>query len=158
MWLATHATAWHPDFLAREKDLDRLRKAAESDPNATWERELFAALATTDERTRVALVNEQLTELDGRLQEWASVPRVCARVATSSAFLLAALVLRNGLADNDTVSSDLVQGLIFDGLTVIFFGFAGTAFCIVANRESRLATRARSQAADAVVERFDPVK
>ena len=38
---------------------------------------------------RVALVNEQLAELDYLAQRWERVPRVCASISTSFGFLLA---------------------------------------------------------------------
>lgn len=162
MYLATHATAWHPslllDVIGKTPDratVDRLRALAESDARADWERDFFAALTTEDEKVRTALINEQLTELDWRISKWASVPRVCARITTSFAFLLAALVLRNGLADTNDYSEATMFALVGQGLTVVFLGFCGTAFCIAANRLARAAAKARLEAADEVVERLE---
>lgn len=162
MWLASNATAWHPDVLlatlGKSPDADaieRLRAAANGDARADWERELLEALATSDESARAALVNEQLSELDYRIQRWASVPRICARITTSFAFLLAALVLRNGLADATDFSEPAMRALIGDGLTVVFMGFVGTSFCIAANRQARTVARARLEAADALVDRLE---
>src|SRR5690606_37782515 len=118
-------------------------------------RDFFAALTEHDEKLRVARVNEQLTELDGRISRWASVPRVCARITTSFAFLLAALVLRNALAEQTDFSEGAMRALIGQGLTVVFLGCVGTTFCIAANRAARAATKARLEAADEVVERLE---
>jgi hypothetical protein len=162
MWLASHATGWHPaDVLAamgRAPDraaVDRLRDAAARDPRADWERELFEALGATDPRVRVARVNEQLTELDYRIHRWGTVPRICARIATSSAFLLAALVLRNALAETTDFSEAAMRGLLSDGLTVVFMGFAGTGFCLAASRHARGVARERLEGADALVETLE---
>lgn len=162
MWLASHATAWHPDAvlaaIGPRPDGDavaRLAEAAKADARADWERDFFAALATPDAAVRTALVNEQLGELDYRIQRWASVPRICARITTSFAFLLAALVLRNGLASATDFSEPTMRALVGDGLTVVFMGFVGTSFCIAANHKARAAARARLEAADALVERLE---
>lgn len=161
MYYATHATAWHPALLLSavgkapdRATVDRLRALAEDDARADWERDLFAALSNEDEKLRAALVNEQLTELDWRISKWASVPRICARITTSFGFLLAALVLRRGLGDPE-LSEETMRGLVGQGLTVIFLGFVGTAFCVAANRAARSAVKARLEAVDAVVERLE---
>ena len=162
MYLATHATAWHPALLLEaigkkpdRSTIDRLRALAEKDEAADWERELFAALTVDDEKARVALVNEQLTELDWRISKWASVPRICTRISTSFAFLLAALLFRNVLAETTDFSEATMFALVGQGVTVVLFGFAGTIFCIAANRAARTAAKARLEAADKVVERLE---
>ena len=162
MWLASYATAWNPsavlDAVGDKPDravLERLRELAERDEHAQWERELLLALGERDDRLRAARVNEQLTELDYRIGRWQSVPRLCARITTSFAFLLAALVLRNGLADTTDFSEPTIRALVGDGLTVVFMGFVGTGFCIAANREAREVARARVTAIDMLVERLE---
>jgi hypothetical protein len=162
MYYATHATAWHPALLleriGKQPDratIDRLKDLAEKDAAADWERDFFAALANEDEKVRAALVNEQLTELDWRISKWASVPRICTRISTSFAFLLAALLFRQVLADTNDFSETTMFALVGQGLTIVFLGFAGTAFCIAANRAARTAANARMEAADAVVERLE---
>lgn len=162
MYLATHATAWHPALLLAaigktpdRATVDRLRELAEHDARADWERDFFAALSNEDEKVRTALVNEQLTELDWRISKWATVPAICARITTSFAFLLAALVVRNGLADQTDFGEEAMRALVGQGLTVVFMGFVGTTFCIAANRAARAAAKARLEAADAVVERLE---
>lgn len=162
MYYATHATAWHPALLLERigktpdrGTIDELKALAANDAGADWERDFFDALTNEDEKTRNALVNEQLTELDWRISKWASVPRICARITTSFAFLLAALVLRNGLADTDDFTEATMFALVGQGLTVVFLGFCGTTFCIAANRAARTAAKARMEAADQVVERLE---
>ncbi len=163
LWLAANATALHPEdalMAVREGGIDALRTAAEKEPHADWERDLLGALATPDEKARVALVNEQLTELDYRIQRWARVPRVCASVAASFAFLLATLVLRQGLAEErELLSADVaelvVKGLVGDALTVAAMGLVGTAFCIAAQSQANRIAAARTKAADQLVEALE---
>lgn len=162
MWLVSNATAWHPAPLlaavGKKPDravVARLAATAKDDPKADWERDFFAALDEPDERKRAALVNEQLTELDYRIHRWANVPPMCARIATSFAFLLAALVMRHGLSDATDFSEAAMGALVSDGLTVVFLGFVGTTFCITANRHARAVARARLEAADALVEKLE---
>jgi hypothetical protein len=162
MWLASQATAWHPaDVLAAigkkpgREVVDRLREAAAADPPADWERSFLEALASSDERVRAALVNEQLTELDYRIQRWSRVPRVCASIATSAAFLLATLVLRKGLADTGDVSELVIQGLVGEALTTACMGLVGTAFCVAAHSHANRVARERMKGADALVETLE---
>ncbi len=168
LWLAANATALHPEDvlqkLGRSPDksvIDRLRAAVADDPSADWERDLFEALSTPNEKHRIALVNEQLTELDLRIQRWSRVPRVCASIATSFGFLLATLVLRQGLADSSELVGDIgelvVRGLVGDALTVAAMGIVGTAFCIGANTHAKRMTRERLAAADKMVEKLEAV-
>ena len=165
VWFAANATAIHPDdivaALARAKGpeaVEALRALVAKEPAADWERDLLEALAAPAAQ-RVALVNEQLTELDYRIQRWARVPRVCASVATSFGFMLATLVLRQGLADFGDLPSDVVElivfGLVADALTVAAMGIVGTAFCIGAHGEARKIAKARTVAADKLVERLE---
>ena len=166
VWFAANATALHPDdvvhALARAKGpeaIDGLRALVAKEPSADWERDLLEALASPPEQ-RIALVNEQLTELDYRIQRWARVPRVCASIATSSGFMLATLVLRNGLAaDTADLPSDagelIVKGLVGSALTVAAMGIIGTAFCIGAHAEARRIAKVRMKGADRLVERLE---
>jgi hypothetical protein len=166
LWFAANATALHPDDvlakLGRSPDsatIAKLRASVQKDPTADWERDLFAALATPNEKHRIALVNEQLTELDLRIGRWSRVPRVCASIATSFGFLLATLVLRQGLADSSEITGDMgeliVRGLVGDALTVAAMGVVGTAFCIGAHSHAKRMTRDRLVAADKMVERLE---
>ena len=164
VWLAANATALHPEEVVKAlaegpEAVASLREVVAKLPDADWERELLAALASPVD-VRAALVNEQLTELDYRIQRWSRVPRVCASIATSFGFMLASLVLRNGLAaDTGELSSDVaelvVRGLVGDALLVGAMGLVGTAFCIAAQSEAKRIARARMRGADALVDRLE---
>jgi hypothetical protein len=165
VWFAANATALHPDEIyAALKKADgpeaiaALRALVAKEPSADWERELLDALEAPPD-VRIALVNEQLTELDYRIQRWARVPRVCASIATSFGFMLATLVLRKGLADTGEMPSELgelvVRGLVADALMVGAMGIVGTAFCVGAQSEAKRIAKARSVGADKLVERLE---
>jgi hypothetical protein len=163
LWFAANATGIHPEeslAAVKKGGIEAFRAAAEKEPRADWERDLIAALSTEDEKARVALVNEQLTELDYRIQRWARVPRVCASVTASFAFLLATLVLRQGISEDlDIISTDIndlvTTGLVGQALTVAAMGLVGTAFCIAAAGEARKIASARAKAADKLVEALE---
>jgi hypothetical protein len=127
-----------------------LRAEISALPGAAWERELLSALAL-DGASRVALVNEQLSELDHRSQRWARVPRVCASVSTSFGFLLAALAMRAGLAVDTLDVSAGVTGAV----NALTFGIAGTAFCVAAQSRARSILKERLAATDKLVERLE---
>jgi hypothetical protein len=165
VWFAANATALHPDQISDAlasasgaASVEALRALVAREPNADWERDLLQTLAAPPE-LRVALVNEQLTELDYRLQRWARVPRVCASISTSVGFMLATLVLRTALADAGDVPIEVgelvIRGLVGDALTVGAMGIVGTAFCIGAQAEARRIARARGKGADRLVERLE---
>lgn len=161
---AVAPTAFDPALLlgalrgeGAEKRVARMRRAAEIEPTADWERELFAAL-DADDASRTGLVNEALSELDQRVKRWSRVPRVCASIATSSAFLLASLALRSGLAtasDQDVVTSDAIHGAVMAAINVAAIGLAGAAICISSQMRARRAEQAYVQAADKLVERLE---
>ena len=168
MWFAANATgldladvdlaiAKAPD---KATALEKLKTLVANEPTAEWERDLLTALEAPA-KTRIALVNEQLTELDYRIQRWSRVPRVCASIATSFAFLLASLVLRKGLVDAGDLPSDtgelLVRGLVGDAFTVAAMGMIGTAFCIAAQSEAKKIAKRRMAAADKLVERLEGI-
>jgi hypothetical protein len=165
VWFAANATALHPEdihaALASAKGpeaITALRELVANEPDADWERELLDAL-TAPVAHRIALVNEQLTELDYRIQRWARVPRVCASIATSFGFMLATLVLRKGLADTGDVPIEVgemvLKGLVADALMVGAMGLIGTAFCIGAQSEAKRIAKGRSVGADKLVERLE---
>jgi len=166
VWFAANATALHPaeihEALKAGKGpeaIESLRALVANDPAADWERDLLEALAAPAAQ-RAALVNEQLTELDYRIQRWSRVPRVCASIATSAGFMLATLVLRRGLADSSEdmpveVAQKIVSSLMGDALTVGVMGMVGTAFCIGALTEARRIAKAHAAAADRLVERLE---
>lgn len=161
---AVAPTAFDPALLlgalrgeGAEKRVARMRRAAEMEPTADWERELFAAL-DADDASRTGLVNEALSELDQRVKRWSRVPRVCASIATSSAFLLASLALRSGLAtasDQDVVTSDAIHAAVMAAIDVAAIGLAGAAICIASQMRARRAEQAYVEAADKLVERLE---
>lgn len=164
MWLAASPTAIHPDdvlvALGRSPDratLARLREVARKVPEADWERDLLEALSASRAEARAALVNEQLTELDLRMQRWARVPRVCASVATSVGILLGTMVLRDGLAQTPSGELDevFVRHVIDQAISVASLGIVGTAFCIAAHARARRMTRERLDAADRMIEKLE---
>ena len=173
VWFAANATALHPDQICDALSAAKvasgaspddaapvaaLRALVDKNPSADWERDLLETLAAPPE-LRVALVNEQLTELDYRIQRWSRVPRVCASISTSVGFMLATLVLRTALADTGEVPIEmgelLLRGLVGDALTVGALGIVGTAFCIGAQGEARRIAQARVAGADRLVEQLE---
>ena len=166
VWFAANATAFHPDDIRAalagaqgSEPIAALRELLAMEPAADWERDLLSALAAPPD-LRVALINEQLTELDYRIQRWARVPRVCASITTSAGFMLGTLVLRNGLAaDVSELTSDMaermVRGLVADALLVGAMGLIGMAFCIGAQAEAKRISKARLKGADTLVERLE---
>lgn len=162
LWFVAYPTALHPDdvlvLLRRSGQgnaLAHLHAAAVAAPEAEWERELCEALAVSSPDVRAALVNEQLTELDIRVDRWSRVPRVCASVATSVGILLGTLVLRNGLATTGLIDEAFVWSILSDAVAVACFGIVGTAFCIGAHAHARQAARRRLQSADKMIEALE---
>jgi hypothetical protein len=163
MWLAANPTALHPDevlaALDRGVTLERIREAAAKLPDADWERDLIDAVREPRADARAALVNEQLTEVDRRIQRWERVPRVSASLASSAALMLATLVLRRGLAASPDLSAEVaelvVRGLIAEALAVAAMGMVGTAFAIAAQGQAKRIVRARAAATDRLVERLE---
>jgi len=153
LWFATHATAVHPDDLLTDP-LPRLRAAARA-PEAAWERDLLAALEASPADARTALVNEQLTELDLRLNRWALVPRMCASISTATGIMLGTWVLRTGLLTSEVIDETFVWGVVTDAVSVVGFGVVGTMFCIVAHTRARRLTRARIVAFDKLIEKLE---
>lgn len=133
-----------------------LRAAAASDEGADWELGLLDAFGASH-LVRVALINEQLRELDHRVGRWARVPRVCASICTSAGLLLATMALRIGLS----VPADAADGrsrinaAVLDAMDVAAIGLAGAAFCIAIQMRSRKAASSRAQAVDRFVERLE---
>lgn len=135
-----------------------LRTAAASDERADWELGLLNALGASP-LARVALINEQLRELDHRAGRWARVPRVCASICTNTGLLLATIALRIGL----TASADTTDGqsriheALLDAVNVAAIGLAGAAFCIAIHMRSRRAASLRAEAVDRLVEQLGRV-
>jgi hypothetical protein len=133
----------------------RLETAVTRVPEAEWETALVSALRSP-EGIRTGLVNEQLTELDHRLQRWVRVPRVCASICTSSGFLLAAAVLRVALGGSEPVSGgEAVDAAVFQAINVASVGLAGAAFCIAIQMRARRAAASKAEAFDRMVLRLE---
>lgn len=162
LWMASHPTYFEPGTLGTSlgdrRPLEVFRALATSEPRADWERDLASALSAPP-GARAPLVNEQLTELDLRLQRWSRIPRVCASVSTSFAFMLATLVLRRGLADTRELLPDVgelvVRGLVGEALGVAACGLVGAAFCVAAHAQAKRLVRDRLRAADRLVEHLE---
>jgi hypothetical protein len=122
-----------------------------------WEGDLAAAVREEDGRRRDALVSEQLTEFQLRVDRWAGVPRVCARLSTSMGFLCACIALLEGLALPADESQGFSQGLqaaLVSALGSLSLGIAGTAFCAAVHFRARQTRRVRTAAVDRLVERL----
>lgn len=133
-----------------------LHAAATHVPGADWEVGLLDAMGAPSV-ARVALVNEQLRELDHRVGKWSRVPRVCASICTSAGLLLATIALRLGLtASTETVDGrTLIHAALIDAIDVAAIGLAGAAFCITIQMRSRRAASSRAEAVDRLVERLE---
>jgi hypothetical protein len=161
---AVDVTALHPGVLLDALKGDdapvvcaRLREVIAADDRFDWERDLLSAFAT-EGPVRDALVNEQLTELDGRAQRWARIPRVCASVATSAGFLLASIALVQGLsAPSDDDAPVGTREAIVSALSALAVGIAGTAFCYAVHVRARRIVRDRLAAVDRLVVRLESV-
>ena len=145
---------------AGRKRLKHARRSIDRIQGAEWEKELLAAISAPIEH-RAARVNEALTELDYLLKRWSRVPRVCASVATSSAFLLASLTLRVGLAAATDVPEELrgdaINAVVMQAISVAAIGMAGTAFCIAVQVRARRSSMAFVALADKLVERLEAI-
>jgi hypothetical protein len=129
--------------------------AAERTPGAGWERNVAMAMVQSQD-LRPATLGESMTELDFLTRRWASVPRVCASLASSFGFLLATVALRVGLSrlagtlDPDEVVS--VNAAVLDAIDAAAIGLVGTAFCIAIQHRARAAVAARLLGAERFVE------
>jgi hypothetical protein len=128
-----------------------LAKAIADIPEADWERAVLDAL-DHPEAARNALLNEQLGEMDYRLQRWTRVPRVCASVASTGGFLLATLALTEGLSDGSSLDSGT---LVSDAISAVTFGIAGAVYCVAAQFRARREVKDRLLATDKLIERLE---
>jgi len=142
----------------RSARLSAVTKAVHRAPGAEWERSLLEA-AQADASLRAALVNEQLSEYDYMTKRWERVPRVCASLASTSGFLLAAVALRMGVSDPSTFdpeTGDAARGALLTGaLNCVALGIAGAAFSIASMHRARQEARTRLDAVDKLVERLE---
>ncbi len=165
MWFVLSATSHDLDRVVEELRGDagarragRIARAMRREASS-WEAETLAAVAHRDVVRRTAELNEQMTELDHRLARWSRVPRVCASLSSSVGFLLAALLMRRGLADPASLAGDVQElvttGLVGQALTVVGFGLAGAVGCAALHARGRRAAKDGSLAADAFVARLE---
>lgn len=128
-------------------------------PEIAWERQLVDALREPRPEARMALVNEQLREVDWSLGKWARVPRVCASISSSAGLLLATFVLRAGLKDPSALSGDIgelvTSGLVGQALGVASLGIASTLVCVGAMVQANRIAKERLAATDRLVERLE---
>ncbi|HEY2516314.1 MAG TPA: hypothetical protein VGI39_35830 [Polyangiaceae bacterium] len=153
---AAEVTALDPEALlggVRRSGWDALEKEIADEPAAAWERELASALRATGS-ARIALVNEQLGELDYQAQTWARVPRVCASISSSSGFLLASLAVRAGLAAESADGTTVV----LSALNAAAAGLAGAVFCIAVHARAGAMTKRRLAATDKLVARLEALR
>ena len=135
--------------------LHSLKTALPGDERFAWEHDLLAAFDQVDERQRLALINEQLLDLEGRLTRSARVPRVCASIATSAGLLFGSLALVQGLGE---APADIAHGSLSWALGAVSLGIAATAFCVAVHvRASRLVAERRA-AIDELVARLEAIR
>lgn len=132
-------------------DWARLEGVVAACKGAAWEHDLFTALGERDESSRVALVNEQLRELDWRAQRWSRVPRVCASVATSAGLLFACVAIVRGLAQ----PTGAAGGALVSALNALAIGIAGTSFCVAVHLRARRVVSERLVAIERLVEQLE---
>jgi hypothetical protein len=129
----------------------RLAEAIAACPRADWELRLFEAATAPEDGARVALVNEELREIDWRMQRWARAPRVCASIATSAGFLCGCVALLSALPE----SSGAAASALVPAVDALAVGIAGASFCMASHMRCRRLVRARLADADALVERLE---
>lgn len=158
LYFATNPTAFDPAVLAEtiKASPERFVALVSESPDAEWEKELWLALKQPNVNARSALVNEQLSEFEYRVRRWMRVPRVCARITSTSGFLLASLVLRSALKTPGLLAGDTMTlattGPVADALAVVTLGMMGTAFCLTLQEKSAKAEKANFLAVDKLVE------
>jgi hypothetical protein len=151
--LAIEATALDPDMVVNElrgagdKEWAALRDKLATRVDAPWEKDVLGTLEEVDPRAREAGIDEQLLEVDWRVQRWSRVPRVCASIATSAGFLFASIGLLRGLA-NPTGEAGEVRAALLASLDALAVGVAATAFCAAVHVRTRRLVRERIAAAE----------
>lgn len=138
----------------------RMRQLLTGLRSDSWEHELGCALALPPSERR-ARIGELVTDFEHIAGRGMRVPRVCASLSTTSAFLLSTLMLRRGLSSIGGADDIAVMPLVEEAVAVIALGIMGAVFCAVIHAEaSKLRRRALSNAAlatealDEVVERI----
>ncbi len=142
----------------KEGGRDALLRVLEAQDEDSWERMLLEAIESPKEQ-RPMRVNEVLSELDQRAQRWVRVPRVCASIASTTAFMLASMALRIGLtAASAAPDEDLgiyLNATIMGAMNVAAIGMAGAVFCVTVQMQARKVVKAQLAATDKLVERLE---
>jgi hypothetical protein len=133
----------------------KMGDAIGTDERLGWERGLFEAFASRDRRTMDGLLNEQLLDLDGRVQRWARVPRASASIALSAGFLFASVTLLRGLAVAAEGDMGAVPGALASALGALTIGVAGASFCIAVHVRAVRAVGQRLAGTDRLVNRLE---
>ena len=120
-----------------------------------WERDLLETFAERDPRAREALLGERMTDLEGRAQRWARVPRVCASMAARAGFLFACVALLEGVMAADAGAPVGLRDALPPALNALCVGIAATAFCAAVHVRGRVAARARQTATERLLQRLD---
>jgi hypothetical protein len=135
--------------------IDALAEAVGTGPQLEWERDILRGFRSGSANAP-ALLGEAMTELDFKLRRWLRVPRVCASLGTSFAFLLATIALRIGLSDLvGTLDPDRVVSVndaVLQAVDVAAVGLVAAAFCIAIQVQARASLKARREASDDLVE------
>ena len=163
--IAVSPTRLDPDVLTEAlggegaaERFGKVARAVRARGDAEWESAVLDALEH-ERSMRGALVGEQLSELDFHANRWARVPRACASICTSAAFLLAAIAMRTALADPaafaDGKRGESVRAAVTSAMNVAATGFAGTMFCIAAMRRARKNAKERLIAVERLVDRLE---
>jgi hypothetical protein len=119
-----------------------------------WEHDLGVAITENAGEAREALVAEQTLELDWALQRWATVPRVCASIATSAGFMFASVALLQGLSVPADPESGAVWATLMTALDALAVGIAGTAFCVAVHLRVRRRVAGRLAAAQKLADQL----
>jgi hypothetical protein len=143
---------------ARKKGPELVLEVLEAEPEGSTERG-FAEAARATGQLRVALFNEHLREFDFAAGRWGRVPRVAASIASTTAFLLAALSLRMGLDGAYDLEEDAravaLNGAIMGAVDIVALGLAAATACAFAHRRAQKLGQEATKAADALAERLE---
>ena len=139
-----------PGLLARLQHVLARDARDAGDGRFALELRVLEALSVVDDEEREARLGEEMTEVEGRSERWARVPRVGASVASSAGFLFAALALIHafGLPAGDDMLDPTgpVHVAIASALGALALGMAAAAFCASVHMRARRARRERMSA------------
>jgi len=125
---------------------------------------LAAVRTYADASLRSAAVEEQLHEVAYRLRRWDRVPRVCASIASSGAWVAATWRLRHVLLGSEPVELVQVPGMslvlsafgvsaaIAEVVVIALMGIAAAAVCLSIHKKASRRARLRFAAIERWVE------